>query len=238
MRNYNPGRLQPKRKSCAQIHEVTAPIHHRQVINPAPDCVLLPIQPQEIRIGRSRINVAATTTTMHQAHRYAFALPVLNHSSGASGALVKMSGASSGGNSVMIYFNCKDCGAEPSKAALHGGTVMKTKFSLGKFGFAALITDTEGNVVGFHSMTCPHHPTTRFASGTTATPKKPRSFTPLPLQTRLSALSTARQETFHRAKRRCINRRVQCHGVPCPGINGWPAVTHNMAFSFQVATAD
>ena len=27
-------------------------------------------------------------------------------------------------------------------------------------------------------------------------------------------------------------------GVPCLGLNGGPAVTHNMAFSFQVATTD
>lgn len=27
-------------------------------------------------------------------------------------------------------------------------------------------------------------------------------------------------------------------GIPCLGLNGGPAVTHNMAFSFQVATAD
>ena len=27
-------------------------------------------------------------------------------------------------------------------------------------------------------------------------------------------------------------------GIPCLGLNGGPAVTHNMAFSFQVATTD
>jgi len=27
-------------------------------------------------------------------------------------------------------------------------------------------------------------------------------------------------------------------GIPCLGLNGGPGVTHNWAFSFQVATAD
>jgi predicted enzyme related to lactoylglutathione lyase len=34
----------------------------------------------------------------------------------------------------------------------NGGKVTKEKFALGKYGFSALITDTEGNVVGLHSM--------------------------------------------------------------------------------------
>ena len=71
---------------------------------------------------------------------------------GASGALVKMNGGPSDGNSVIIYFISKDCTTEASKVASNGGKVTKEKFGLGKFGFAALITDTEGNVIGLHSM--------------------------------------------------------------------------------------
>jgi predicted enzyme related to lactoylglutathione lyase len=29
---------------------------------------------------------------------------------------------------------------------------MKDKFSIGQYGFIALVTDTEGNVIGLHSM--------------------------------------------------------------------------------------
>ena len=36
--------------------------------------------------------------------------------------------------------------------ASNGGKVTKGNFALGKYGFSALITDTEGNVVGLHSM--------------------------------------------------------------------------------------
>ncbi len=33
----------------------------------------------------------------------------------------------------------------------HGGKVMAPKFSLGEHGFCAMIQDTEGNTIGFHS---------------------------------------------------------------------------------------
>ena len=76
----------------------------------------------------------------------------MDDSMGSSGALVKMNGVLSGGNGVIVYFTCKDCATEASRVASNGGKVTKEKFSLGKFGFAALIADTEGNVIGLHSM--------------------------------------------------------------------------------------
>ena len=76
----------------------------------------------------------------------------MDESNGASGALVKMNGGPANGNGVIIYFNSKDCTIEASRVASNGGEVTKEKFGLGKFGFAALITDTEGNVIGLHSM--------------------------------------------------------------------------------------
>ncbi len=76
----------------------------------------------------------------------------MDESKGASGALVKMDWGPSKGNSVIIYFTCKDCAVEASRVSSNGGNVTKEKYSLGKFGFAALIADTAGNVVGLHSM--------------------------------------------------------------------------------------
>ena len=76
----------------------------------------------------------------------------MDDGNGASGALVKMNGGPSDGNGVIIYFNSNDCTTEASRVASNGGKVTKEKFGLGKFGFAALITDTEGNVIGLHSM--------------------------------------------------------------------------------------
>ena len=76
----------------------------------------------------------------------------MDDSNGTSGALVKVNGRPSEGNSVIIYFMCKDCAIEAGRVSSNGGKLTKEKFSLGKFGFAALITDTEGNVIGLHSM--------------------------------------------------------------------------------------
>ena len=71
---------------------------------------------------------------------------------GASGALVRMPGFSSGGNSVLVYFKCADCAVEADKAAKAGGTVQKPKMSIGPYGHIALVMDTEGNMLGLHSM--------------------------------------------------------------------------------------
>lgn len=71
---------------------------------------------------------------------------------GTSGALVRMPGVPSGGNSVMIYFNCEDCGLEGSRVAAAGGTVQRDKISIGEYGFVVLATDTEGNMFGLHSL--------------------------------------------------------------------------------------
>ncbi len=71
---------------------------------------------------------------------------------GACGMLVKMEGFSNGGGGTVVYFGCQDCAVEASRVAKNGGNVVKEKFSIGEHGFIALARDTEGNVIGFHSM--------------------------------------------------------------------------------------
>ena len=71
---------------------------------------------------------------------------------GAGGALVKMDGMPSGGNSTLVYFSCADCAVEAARAAAHGGRVMRDKMALGEYGFMALVVDTEGNMIGLHSL--------------------------------------------------------------------------------------
>lgn len=71
---------------------------------------------------------------------------------GAGGALVKMDGFPSGGNSTLVYFSCADCGVEADRVAAAGGTLVREKFDIGEYGFIALATDTEGNMIGLHSM--------------------------------------------------------------------------------------
>jgi len=71
---------------------------------------------------------------------------------GAGGSLVKMDGVTSGGNSTVVYFSCADCAVEASRVAASGGQIHREKFSIGKYGFIALAIDTEGNMIGFHSL--------------------------------------------------------------------------------------
>ena len=80
------------------------------------------------------------------------AFPMQQDGSGATGALVRMPGFPSGGNSVLVYFMCTDCAVEAAKAAKAGGRIEKDKFSIGQYGYIAHVVDTEGNMIGLHSM--------------------------------------------------------------------------------------
>ena len=81
-----------------------------------------------------------------------WAFPMQSDGSGATGSLVKMEGFASGANSVLVYFKCADCAVEAAKAAQAGGRVQKEKMSIGQYGHIALVIDTEGNMIGLHSM--------------------------------------------------------------------------------------
>lgn len=70
----------------------------------------------------------------------------------ASGALVKMEGFKAGNNSTIVYFASEDCSMEEARVANAGGQIFKTKMSLGEYGFMVLALDTEGNMIGIHSM--------------------------------------------------------------------------------------
>ena len=78
--------------------------------------------------------------------------PSQEKASGATGALVKMEGGPSGGNSVIVYFSCDDCAIEAQRVPAAGGRIIKDKFAIGAYGFIALVTDTEDNIIGLHSM--------------------------------------------------------------------------------------
>ena len=71
---------------------------------------------------------------------------------GAAGSLVKIQGVGSGGNGTIVYFSCEDCAVEADLVGQSGGKIHKDKFSIGEYGFIALATDTEGNMIGLHSM--------------------------------------------------------------------------------------
>ncbi|MDP4621333.1 MAG: VOC family protein [Hydrogenophaga sp.] len=80
-----------------------------------------------------------------------WAFPMSMEGYGAAGALVKMAGCPSGG-STLVYFSCEDCAVEAARAVAHGGSMFKPKTSIGESGCIAMVEDTEGNMIGFHSM--------------------------------------------------------------------------------------
>ena len=71
---------------------------------------------------------------------------------GAGGALVKMEGYPSGGNSTIVYFSCEDCSIQEKRVVKSDGSIEKKKFSIGEYGFISFVVDTEGNMIGLHSM--------------------------------------------------------------------------------------
>lgn len=71
---------------------------------------------------------------------------------GAGGMLVKMDGFTPGGGGTLVYFGCDDCAVQAARAADHGGSIFQAKTSIGEHGFCAVVRDTEGNLIGLHSM--------------------------------------------------------------------------------------
>lgn len=71
---------------------------------------------------------------------------------GASGMLVKMEGYKPGNGGTLVYFGCEDCGMSAARAAKNGGRIVNEKMPIGEYGFISLINDTEGNMIGLHSM--------------------------------------------------------------------------------------
>lgn len=71
---------------------------------------------------------------------------------GIGGTLCRMEGFKPGAGGSLIYFSCEDCGVEASRVAAAGGQVFREKFSIAPYGHIAIILDTEGNMIGLHSM--------------------------------------------------------------------------------------
>jgi uncharacterized protein len=81
-----------------------------------------------------------------------WSFPMLRDRPGTGGALVRMPGVPSGGNSTLVYFGSDDCAVEASRVVAAGGRLHRDKMSIGEYGFVALAVDTEGNMFGLHSM--------------------------------------------------------------------------------------
>jgi hypothetical protein len=71
---------------------------------------------------------------------------------GASGALVKSKISRPGIGGTMIYFSVENCSAQESRVVAANGKIVRSKFSIGDFGWVTLCLDTEGNMFGLNSM--------------------------------------------------------------------------------------
>jgi len=71
---------------------------------------------------------------------------------GAGGMLVKTEGFTPGSGGTLVYFGSDDCAVQIARAAANGGSIHQKKTPIGEHGFCALAKDTEGNLIGFHSM--------------------------------------------------------------------------------------
>lgn len=78
--------------------------------------------------------------------------PMQNDRVGAGGALARMEGVGPSPGGTLIYFSCEDCAVEEGRVEPAGGKVRKPKMSIGEFGFISLVSDSEGNLIGLHSL--------------------------------------------------------------------------------------
>lgn len=81
-----------------------------------------------------------------------FGFPSHMESYGSSGALVCTPSVKAGNNSTVVYFSCEDCATEGARVTDAGGFVVRDKFAIGEYGFVTLAKDTEGNLIGLHSL--------------------------------------------------------------------------------------
>lgn len=79
------------------------------------------------------------------------AFPMEQGAPGAAGAICQMQGVPTGGNSTLVYFTCEDCATEAARVEPARGKLMKPKFSIGEYGFIAIASDPDGNMIGLHS---------------------------------------------------------------------------------------
>lgn len=71
---------------------------------------------------------------------------------GASGALVKSKHSRPGVGGTVVYFSVEDCSVQEPRIIAANGKIVRSKFSIGEFGWVTLCVDTEGNMFGLNSM--------------------------------------------------------------------------------------
>ena len=81
-----------------------------------------------------------------------YAFSWIESAGGAAGALVRNPMANPGKGGTMVYFSCNDVSDESARAVQAGGRLIQPKMAIGQYGHIALIEDSEGNMIGLHSL--------------------------------------------------------------------------------------
>ncbi|WP_291995463.1 VOC family protein [Candidatus Accumulibacter sp. ACC003] len=81
-----------------------------------------------------------------------YAFPWVEGGAGAAGALVRHAMGGPGKGGTLVYFACDDAADEAQRAAQAGGRIVQPKMAIGQYGHIALVEDSEGNIIGLHSL--------------------------------------------------------------------------------------
>jgi predicted enzyme related to lactoylglutathione lyase len=79
-----------------------------------------------------------------------WAFPWIDDATNAAGALVKSEMGQPSSSGTIVYFDSEDC-SELSLVEEAGGKILLPKTPVEGFGYFSLISDTEGNTLGFFS---------------------------------------------------------------------------------------
>ena len=69
---------------------------------------------------------------------------------GVSGAIMKGTGYTPGGDGAVIYFTAPDIDAVIERAKRLGSKIVLPKKDIGEWGFISWVEDSEGNIIGLH----------------------------------------------------------------------------------------
>jgi predicted enzyme related to lactoylglutathione lyase len=77
---------------------------------------------------------------------------LVRHPAAAFGAALVLQATALGPGGSVVSFGCEDCAVEEARVEPAGGKVVRPKMSIGPFGCISLFTDSEGKMIGLHSM--------------------------------------------------------------------------------------
>lgn len=101
----------------------------------------------------TKLEPLKTPDTMQSSGMEMWQFPGDMQNYGANGVLCRAEGVPSGSAGIVIYFGCEDCAVLAQRVEAAGGKVHRPKTSIGEYGFFVHVLDTEGNMIGLHSMT-------------------------------------------------------------------------------------